>query len=111
MENAQTQFIWKMLCGQYIGYTEIIYRASILTFPKSENIKNFNRLIYNFIWNKRDRIKRNAIIGSIDNGGIGIVDIETKMHALTESWVSRICQFKTTPMILLTVFVQRTTLV
>ena len=77
-----------------LALSKLIYIASILTFPDSEYIKKFNKLIYNFIWNKRDRIKRNSIIGSIDNGGIGIVDIETKMHALKASWVSRIVNSK-----------------
>ena len=77
-----------------LALSKLIYIASILTFQDSEYIKKFNKLIYNFIWNKRDRIKRNSIIGSIDNGGIGIVDIETKMHALKASWVSRIVNSK-----------------
>ena len=77
-----------------LALSKLIYIASILTFPGGEYIKKFNKLIYNFIWNKRDRIKRNSIIGSIDNGGIGIVDIETKMHALKASWVSRIVNSK-----------------
>ena len=34
------------------------------------------------------------MIGSIDSGGIGFVNIETKMHALKASWVSRIVNSK-----------------
>ena len=44
------------------------------------------------MWNKTDRIKRNTLIGPVHVGGIGIVDIETKMNALKASWVSRILQ-------------------
>ena len=39
---------------------------------------------------KTERIKRNTIIGRIEEGGIGLVDIETKLKALKAAWVSRI---------------------
>ena len=77
-----------------LALSKLIYKASVLSFPDSEYIKKINKLIYNVIWNKRDRIKRNTIIGSIDNRGIGIVDIETKMRALQAPWVSRIVNSK-----------------
>lgn len=38
--------------------------------------------MFNFIWNKRNRIKRDTVIGRHGNGGIGVVDIESKLKAL-----------------------------
>ena len=58
--------------------------------PPDDFVKNINKLIYNFIWNSRDRIKRNVLINSIEKGGIGIVDVESKLKALKASWVKRI---------------------
>ena len=58
--------------------------------PSDDFVKNINKLIYNFIWNSRDRIKRNVLINTIENGGIGIVDVESKLKALKASWVTRI---------------------
>lgn len=46
--------------------------------------------IFNFIWNKRDRIRRDTIIGKQENGGIGLVDIELKLKALKASSVKRL---------------------
>lgn len=47
-------------------------------------------MIFNFIWKKRDRIKRNTLIGKIEKGGINIVDIESKFLAAKASWIKRI---------------------
>ena len=44
--------------------------------PPDDFVKQINKLIYNFIWNSRDRIKRNVLINSIEKGGIGFVDVE-----------------------------------
>ena len=53
-------------------------------------VEGINKLIYSFLWNSRDRIKRNVLINPIEYGGIGIVDVETKLKALKACWVSRI---------------------
>ena len=47
--------------------------------------------MFNFIWNKTDRIKRDTIIGKISDGGAGIVDFELKLRAIKTSWICRIC--------------------
>ena len=53
-------------------------------------MEKINRLIFNFIWNKTDRIKRNSLIAPTVEGGIGIIDIETKLKALKSSWMNRL---------------------
>ena len=71
-----------------LAISKLIYKASILPIPSEEYIKKITRLICNFVWEKTERIKRNTIIGRIEEGGIGLVDIETKLKALKAAWVS-----------------------
>ena len=73
-----------------LAISKLIYIASILPLPPPYFIKDVNKLIYSFLWSSRDRIKRNTLIGPIRSGGIGLVDIETKLKALKASWVSRL---------------------
>ena len=73
-----------------LAISKLIYTASILPLPPTDYIKDINKLIYNFLWNSRDRIKRNTLIGPVKSGGIGIVDIETKFKALKASWIPRL---------------------
>ena len=46
------------------------------------SLKKINRLVFNFIWNKTDRIKPNTIIGYIKDEGLGITNVESKIKAL-----------------------------
>ena len=55
-----------------------------------ENLKYINRLFYNFIWGKRDRIKRNVLINSIEDGGVNMVNIESHCESLNAGWMKRI---------------------
>ena len=55
----------------------IIYRQYFRTTRQKKIIKDINRLTYNFLWNKTDRIKRNALFVDILGGGIGLIDLES----------------------------------
>ena len=79
-----------------LALSKLYYSAAILKYPPNDVIKKINTVIYGFIWQKRDRIKRNTLIGKIDKGGIGIVDIESKFKALKAAWIPRIMFKKNT---------------
>lgn len=52
-------------------------------------MKKIKCSIFDFILDKRDTIKRDTIIGKIEDGGVGLVDIELKLKAIKASWVKR----------------------
>lgn len=56
-------------------------------------MKTLNGL-FNFIWDKTERIKRNTLIGNVLQGGLSFVDIECKIKALKASWVPRLTRNK-----------------
>ena len=79
-----------MLYNKYSSSPEInifIHNTRIT----GRKLKNINRLIFNFLWNNHDRIKRNTVIGDIKDGGIGLIDIESKLKA---AWVPRLLETK-----------------
>ena len=45
---------------------KIMYRASVIPLSK-ELIKEANSIIYDFIWNGKDKVKRHALISDIKN--------------------------------------------
>lgn len=67
--------------------SKLIYVGSILPIPYQDFLKKIKCSIFNFIWDKRDRIKRDTIVGKIEDGGVGLVDIELKLKAIKASWV------------------------
>ena len=62
----------------------------LFELPGKKFIKETSRLIYNFLWNKTDRMKRNTytLIGDNLDGGIRKIDLESRLQALKAIWIS-----------------------
>lgn len=69
---------------------KFLYIGLILNFLDEGILKKIWSFLYNFIWNKKDRIKRNIQIGKIEDGGIGIVDILMKFKLIKVFWINYI---------------------
>lgn len=65
-----------------LATSKLVYIAFVLCIPDKEYICKVQRLIFNFIWDKSERIRRNTLIGDITDGGLSILDIESKFKAL-----------------------------
>ncbi len=72
-----------------LALSKIIYIALGLTIP-DKIIKEIDRLIFRFLWGKRDRIKRKSIINTLEKGGLNMVDVRSQLSAIKASWVGRI---------------------
>ena len=79
-----------------MAISKFIYTATILRLRTEEYGKKTQRLIFNFIWNKTERIKRNTLIGNISDGGLAIMDIDSKLKALKAGWVIRLLNSNST---------------
>jgi hypothetical protein len=79
----------KVIIIKTLGIPQLIYSASLLHIPDGL-IKKANKILFNFLWGSRDKIKRRVIINTIENGGLQMCDIETMFHALKASWIDRI---------------------
>ena len=59
---------------------KLMYRASVI--PISQDlIEEANSLFYGFIWNGKDKVKRQALISDFKNGGLKMLDIESLIKA------------------------------
>ena len=68
--------------------SKVIFPATML--PTSEIIvKKISVLFHNFLWGKRDKIKRSITSNSVESGGIGMPDIEQFFYSLKAGWVIR----------------------
>ena len=72
-----------------LALPNIIYCASMAIVPP-EVYKKIEKLVYGFIWNSKDRIKRNQLINKIEEGGLNMVDIKSRLDSLKAIWVKRI---------------------
>ena len=51
----------------------MIYPSYVLTTPPGI-IKEFNTLVFHFLWNGKDKVTRRATYAPYDSGGINMVD-------------------------------------
>ena len=59
---------------------KILYRVALIS-NKKEFIKKINTLLYSFVWNGKDKVKRTAFINPIDKGGLKMPNIESMISA------------------------------
>lgn len=52
-------------------------------------VKSINKIIYKFLWNGVEKIKRTTLINDIQQGGVSMIDIESQFAALKAAWVPR----------------------
>ena len=69
--------------------SKMIYPSSVLTTPP-EIIKEFNTLVFHFLWNGKDKVTRRSAYAPYHSGGINMVDYENMVKALRLSWLKRI---------------------
>lgn len=44
-------------------------------------VKKANSILYGFIWNRKDKVKRQALISDLKKGGLKMIDIESIINA------------------------------
>ena len=69
--------------------SKIIFSVIMLPLPIGFT-KNIEKIIYNFIWGKRDKIRRRSIICSQIKGGLNMLDLESFFESLKGTWLYRI---------------------
>jgi hypothetical protein len=71
--------------------SKLVYNFSLLSTPE-DIISKIDKILFNFIWNKRERIKRNTLIANVERGGISMVDTMSKNMSIKASWVKRLIE-------------------
>jgi len=68
--------------------SKFLYRASQLPLS-NEIIKSANKIIFDFIWKGKDKVKRRALINNIENGGLNMIHLESLIQAQKMSFFKR----------------------
>ena len=67
----------------------MIYASSVICTP-SYVIKEFNNLVFHFLWNGKDKVIRYSTYAPYDQGGLKMVDYDNMIKALRLSWLKGI---------------------
>ena len=65
----------------------IITFTSQSTCVPPDAVKHINRIFFDFIWGKRDRIKRNIMYQDILRGGVNML-FQSKLHGYTQFYMN-----------------------
>lgn len=88
-KQRQLTLFGKITILKTLAVPKITHTATNCPAPEGITQK-LSRLFHNFLWGKKDRIKRNVLIASIENGGLGMIDVESYILSLKACWVTRI---------------------
>ena len=88
-KKRELSIFGKILIIKTLAISKITFLLLNL-IPPNDIIKKIKTLLFNFIWGKRDRIKRHILRQDIIHGGVNMLDIETYCLALSASWVPQI---------------------
>ena len=73
-----------------LAISQLVFLFQILPDPPRSFIKELETVIFRFIWAGRpDRIKRNTLIGSYEQGGLKAPDVKSFIKSLKCNWVKR----------------------
>ncbi len=88
-KNRNLTIFGKNLIIKTLAVSQLIHTMSIIHTP-TEVLKEIEKLIFNFLWDSHDRIKRKTLIGPKNIGGIDMIDIYCKDTALKAGWARRL---------------------
>ena len=79
----------KNLILKSLAISKLVYNFTVLEVLP-DIIKVINKIFFNFLWHKTERIKRNVLINDFQNGGIRMIDVESTVRALKAAWIPRL---------------------
>ena len=72
-----------------MAVSKIVHVATLLPIPVG-GVKQLNSIFFNFIWGKRDKIKRNTVIRAQKDGGLNMLDLDKLFKSFKAAWIGRI---------------------
>ena len=88
-KTRQLTLAGKILLIKTFDLSQFINLASVTTIPE-EIIHKIDKILYDFLWKGgRGCIKRNTLIGNVEDGGIKMVNVKSMFKSLKIKWTQR----------------------
>ena len=86
----------RILLVKTFAIPKLVFRASVIPLSK-DLIKEANSVLYNFIWNGKDKVKRLALISDIEMGGLKMLDIQFMICAKRVTCLKKLLEDYSSP--------------
>jgi len=80
--------IGKVTIMKSYGLSQLLYTSSMISMPESIQ-KRVNALVFSYIWNGPDKIKRSVATADYDCGGLKMFNLKARVQAQNVLWVKR----------------------
>ena len=87
-KNRHLTFFGKVTILKTLGLSQIIFSAQNTTMPDNV-IEDVTKIVYKFLWNNQDRIKREVLIRKTGQGGLNVTHVESFLSAIKIQWVKK----------------------
>ena len=88
--NCHMSLKGKVTIVKTLGISKLQYLASVLPLPPNNIVTNINNKIFSFIWSNRpDKIRRDIMINTFDNGGLNVPHFDTICKSIKVTWAKR----------------------
>lgn len=82
--------IGKIVIVKTFGLSKLLYTSSMIGMPNRIQ-KKVNEIIYRFIWKGGpDKIKRSVLCRKLDEGGLNMVDLKSRIFSQSVMWLKRL---------------------
>ena len=81
--------IGKVTVVKHLIIPKLLFSCQFFEFPIGF-VKQLESIVYEYIWGSRDKIKRNTFISDIQDGGLQMVDFESKAKSMRATWMCKI---------------------
>ena len=89
-EHRKLSLIGRITVIKTFALPKLIYPLTVLKSPNQNKINAIKQSIFKFIWNgKPDKIKRDVMYQSYEQGGLQLINIEIFIKSLKAGWVKR----------------------
>ena len=79
----------KILILKTLGLSKLVFPASLLPIPNIVRT-TVKKIMFEFLWGKRDKIKRSVIINDKQNGGLAMTDLDSFFESIKAAWIPRL---------------------
>jgi len=83
-------FIGKITVIKSLALPILIQSLTVLPNPSDNILKDIQKLFLKFLWNgKRNKVKREILTNSYEDGGLKMIDIKLFCQALKMTWIKK----------------------
>lgn len=73
-----------------VALSQLVYTMTVIEKPNKQQLKEIEKIIFNFIWNKgKDKIKRTTMKNDYHFGGLKVPDPSVQADSLRIAWVKK----------------------